>query len=109
MVDQKNLESLEKNSQYVAEILKTMAHPGRLLILCMLAEGEKSVTDLENMCKISQSQVSQFLKRMQYEQIVDSRKDGKFVLYHIKDQKVIQLMRDLSRIFCALPESGTPE
>ena len=109
MADDKNLESLEKHSQYVAEILKTMAHPGRLLILCMLIEGEKSVSDLETSCNISQSQVSQFLKRMQYEQIVDSRKDGKFVLYRIKDPKIISLMKDLSRLFCSVPEDESGE
>ena len=99
-----DLNKLEENSQLVAEILKTMAHPGRLQILCMLAEGEKSVSEIEEHCSISQSQVSQFLKRMQYENIVESRKDGKFVLYRIKDPKIILLMNNLNKIFC--PTNG---
>jgi len=96
-------EMARNNCHYVAEVLKTLSHPGRLLILCMLSNGEKSVSELEELCGIGQSQVSQFLKRMQYENIVNSRKDGKFVLYSIADHKITALITQLSNIFCELP------
>ena len=96
-------EAAKENCLYVAEILKTLSHPGRLMILCVLSDGEKSVSQLEELCGIGQSQVSQFLKRMQYENIVKSRKDGKYVLYSIIDQKVIRLIDQFSTIFCPLP------
>ncbi|GEM_PF-2061622 len=102
-----NLSSDESkaNCLLVADILKTLSHPGRLMILCVLLDGEKSVSDLEELCGIGQSQVSQFLKRMQYEKIVNFRKDGKFVLYSIADDKISKLIDQFSQIFCQLPSN----
>ena len=97
-------EESKANCQVVADILKTLSHPGRLMILCVLSDGEKSVSELEELCGIGQSQVSQFLKRMQYEKIVNSRKDGKYVLYSIADKKIIQLIEQFSLIFCPLTD-----
>jgi ArsR family transcriptional regulator, virulence genes transcriptional regulator len=96
----KDPKSMNDRSQRIAALLKTMAHPGRLMILCHLATAEQAVSDLERKCQICQSQVSQFLKRMQYEGIVESRKEGKFVVYKIKDQRILELINSLEKIFC---------
>ena len=61
------MNELEQKASEVAEILKLLAHPKRLLILCKLSEGEVSVSDLEKFCNISQSQLSQFLAKMRQE------------------------------------------
>lgn len=90
---------LERSSE-VAGILKTLGHPKRLLLLCSLSEGEKAVSEIEQICEISQSQVSQFLKRMESEDLVLSRREGNFVYYSIKDERIEQLIKSLANIFC---------
>lgn len=81
-------------------LLKQLSHPQRLLILCSLAEGEKSVGEIEQACGASQSAVSQFLKGMRLEGLIEPRRDGKQVYYKIEDKRVLELIRSLYRIFC---------
>lgn len=96
----KSLTELKRRSEDVAALLKQLAHPQRLLILCSLAEGEKSVGEIEDVCGASQSAVSQFLKGMRLEGLVDSRRDGKQVYYRIVDERVLELVKSLYSIFC---------
>lgn len=83
-----------------AQLLKSLAHPQRLQVLCHLSMGEKTVSHLESLCGVSQSQLSQFLQRMKAEGLVSSRRDGKFVQYAIQDPKVLKLIQALHDIFC---------
>jgi ArsR family transcriptional regulator len=83
------------------ETLKLLAHPQRLQLLCHLSEKELTVTDLEGLCGISQSQLSQFLQRMKSERLVVSRREGKFVHYSISDPKIRKLIQALHKIFCS--------
>ncbi len=82
------------------KMLKALAHPQRLQILCFLASAELSVSEIENRCKASQSAVSQFLGRMKSEGWVASRKDGNYVYYRILDPKVKKLIQAMHKIFC---------
>ncbi|MCB0415627.1 MAG: winged helix-turn-helix transcriptional regulator [Bdellovibrionales bacterium] len=100
MAQNQNLDELKKNCDNVASILKALSHPQRLLILCFLSEGELTVTELQNMCTLSQSYVSQFLNRMKREGLVDSRREANFVYYFIANEKVTQLIKSLNSIFC---------
>ena len=93
-------ESLAERCETTAALLKNLAHSLRLQLLCHLAAGEKSVGDLEALSGASQSLVSQFLARMRRENLVQCRKEGKFVWYSVADPKVLQLIRALHRIFC---------
>jgi DNA-binding transcriptional ArsR family regulator len=70
------IEEMQEKSKEVADMLKTLGHPKRLLILCSLSEGEKSVSEIEEACQASQSQVSQFLKRMESERLLTQRREG---------------------------------
>ena len=94
------LSELRRKSEDVAGLLKQLSHPQRLLILCSMAEGEKSVGEIEEVCGASQSAVSQFLKVMRLEGLVESRREGKQVYYKIVDQRVLVLIRLLYKIFC---------
>ncbi len=91
---------MKKNCDSVSQILKALAHPQRLLILCQLAEGQKTVGEIESNCEASQSAVSQFLGRMKREGLVQSEKRGQFVYYKIQDPMVKQLIKMLYKIFC---------
>ncbi len=85
----------------VTTILKAMAHPQRLMIMCHLAEGEKSVSELMDLCgDISQSQMSQFLTRMQRERLLKIRKEGNFIFYSIADANALKLVAAMHKIFC---------
>lgn len=94
-------EDLIENCESVAQIMKALAHPQRLMLLCHLSMGEKTVGELENLCSISQSLVSQFLSRMKLEGLVTSEKRGLFVYYVIANPKVKKLMTSLQKIFCS--------
>lgn len=92
-----------------ADFLKALAHEGRLLILCHLASGEKSVSDLEELLHYRQAAVSQQLARLRLEGLVKYRRDGKTIYYSLVDKRsrrVIELVYDL---FCNLekePDAG---
>lgn len=94
------MNDLKKKSESVSNVLKVLAHPSRLLLLCSLADGEKTVGELEDASGASQSAVSQFLKAMKLEGLVDSRRDGQYVRYRISNPKVLELMKSLYDIYC---------
>lgn len=94
------LSELKKKSESVSALLKQLSHPQRLLILCSMADGEKSVGEIEDICGASQSAVSQFLKGMRLEGLIDSRRDGKQIYYSIVDKRVLKLIKSLYQIFC---------
>ena len=91
---------MKAKCEEVSSIMKAIAHPQRLMILCYLAEGEKNVGELTERCGISQSQISQFLNRMLREDLLGVRKEGNFSYYRIADKNVIKLMQSMNRIFC---------
>ena len=91
---------MKRQANTVSKVLKALAHPQRLMILCALAAGEKTVGEIEQVCDASQSSVSQFLNRMRLEGLVSSEKRGAFVYCKIADKKIEQLIRSLYRIFC---------
>ena len=103
MKSQGNLSTAEmkNNCKSVAAILKAISHPQRLMLLCHLADGEKTVGELETLCNGSQSAISQFLKIMKLEDLLTSEKRGLFVYYRIHDPKVKKLVFSLYKIFCS--------
>lgn len=94
------MNDLEKKTSEVADILKILAHPKRFLILCKLGEWPKTVSELEQYCTIGQSQLSQFLRKMKKEGILNSEKNGQYVSYSIQDPRIIELMNAMEKIFC---------
>ena len=94
--------NMKQKCDAVARVLKALAHPQRLLILCTLASGEKTVGEIEKACDASQSAVSQFLNRMRLEGLVSSEKRGSFVYCKIADPQVNQLIQSLYEIYCVI-------
>ena len=83
-----------------AGFLKALSHEGRLMILCHLAGGEKSVTDLEHLLDLRQAAVSQQLARLRQEGLVSARRAGKTIHYSIRDTKVLRTVQLLYEMFC---------
>ncbi len=96
-----DIDEMFDKGQNAANFLKAMAHEGRLMILCHLVQGEKSVTELENLLSSRQAAVSQQLARLRIEGIVSFRREGKAIYYAIKDEKVLKLINLLYTEFCA--------
>ena len=88
-----------------ATFLKALGHEGRLLILCHLLSGEKSVTELENLLSSRQAAVSQQLARLRLEGMVQTRRDGQQIYYSILDPRAAELVKLLDRQFRASRDS----
>ena len=95
---------MARSAQAAAAYLKTLAHEGRLMILCHLASGERSVTELEHLLAQRQAAVSQQLARLRLEGLVESRRDGKVIYYSLADGPTAEMIEVLHRMFCAVPE-----
>ena len=83
-----------------AAFLKALSHEGRLMILCHLSSGEKSVTELEQKLGSRQAAVSQQLARLRLEGLVSCRRDGKAMFYSIQDPKVVRIIELVYDMFC---------
>jgi len=90
-----------------AAFLKALSHEGRLMILCHLSSGEKSVTTLEELLGTRQAAVSQQLARLRSEGLVAARRDGKAIYYSILDPKAGAIMALVYEMFCG-PEAARP-
>ena len=84
----------------VASLLKTLAHPARLMIVCTLVQGEHSVSQLEEKVDLHQPHLSQQLTVLRDAAIVSTRRDGKQIFYSLAEDKVEQLIGALYSIFC---------
>jgi len=96
-----DLDEMRTKCVEVSGLLKHFSHPQRLLILCYLSEGEKQVTDIHFAVGLSQSQTSQFLKRMQSEGLLGLRREKNFSYYYIEDKNVLKLIKSMHKIFCS--------
>jgi DNA-binding transcriptional ArsR family regulator len=85
----------------VTDLLKAMANPSRLMILCQLAEGEKSVGEMESVIGQSQSGLSQHLAVLRRKRIVSTRREAQSIYYSLASKEVEEIMAALYRIFCA--------
>ena len=80
--------------------LKALGHEGRLMILCHLSSGEKTVSELEKLLSSRQASVSQQLARLRLEGLVNYRRDGKTIYYTLGDKKAIQAIELVYEMFC---------
>lgn len=96
-------ETLARIAQSVCEasgFLKAISHEGRLMILCHLVTGEKSVTELETLLGARQAAVSQQLSRLRSEGLVIPRRDGKAIHYRLADDRPRRVLELLYELFC---------
>ncbi|WP_425328444.1 ArsR/SmtB family transcription factor [Rhodopseudomonas palustris] len=91
---------LRQNVLVASEFLKTLSNASRLLMLCQLAEGEKSVSELAALLEERQPTVSQQLARLRAERLVETRRDGQQVFYSLASDEVRSLILALHGIFC---------
>ena len=92
---------LQKKAGRATSLLKALANSSRLLILCQLAEGEKSVGELERRVRLSQSGLSQHLALLRRKGIVATRREAQSVYYSLTSQEAAAVMATLYKLFCA--------
>lgn len=95
-----NFEKMEQKAHEAAEFLKCLGSPHRLMVLCQLAEGEKSVTELTKATGASQTSMSQHLSKLKAEGLIDFRREHRTLYYKISNPAVIGIMDALFEIFC---------
>ena len=90
----------EEHIEQAARVIKAMAHPVRLKILCVLADREFSVQDIVDSVGTSQSNISQHLAILRGKGVLRARKDANRVFYRIGDQRTLQLLGMMREVFC---------
>lgn len=91
---------LQRRARHAASLLKAMSNPSRLMILCQIAEGERSVRELEQGVGLSQPGISQHLAVLRREHVVATRRDKQTVYYSLASADVVALMATLHKVFC---------
>ncbi len=95
-----DINTMKKNAAEVSELLRIMAHPERLMVLCQLTKGEVGVGMLQQGSSLSQSAFSQHLTVLRKHGIIQARKESQQVFYSLADTRVTQLIQSLQTTFC---------
>lgn len=86
--------------EHLADLLKSIAHPIRLKILCLLQEKEMTVGELRNAVQTTHANVSQHLAILRNHGIIDFRKDANFIYNRISDGRMTELIKTMRSLFC---------
>ena len=97
------LERMVDNARRASEFLKALAHESRLIMLCILADGEKSVSELEYELGLRQPTVSQQLARLRADGLVSTRRDGKTIYYSLASDEARIVIGAIYDVFCGKP------
>jgi ArsR family transcriptional regulator, virulence genes transcriptional regulator len=95
-------EAMRAHAGDAARLLKALANDHRLLILCMLVEGEHSVSEMNERLDLSQSALSQHLARLREEGLVETRREAQTIYYRVAKGPVQRLIQTLHGIYCSV-------
>lgn len=98
----------EASAAGAARLLRALANERRLMILCQLADRERSVGEIQPLVGLSQSALSQHLKVLRDEGVVAARREGQTVWYRIADPAAVKVVTTLAEIFCPPAEGPVP-
>jgi ArsR family transcriptional regulator len=93
----------------LALLLKSISHPIRLKILCLLQDQELSVSEIKNIIETSGANITQHLNILRNQGIIDARRDANFIYNRIADKRILELMKLLQQLFCSVetePSTG---
>ncbi len=96
-----DLDQMAQSAGRASALMKTLGHKDRLMILCQLADGEKSVGQIADLLEISQSPLSQHLSRMRKEGLVETRREAQTIYYSLKSGEASRIVEVLYELFCA--------
>lgn len=93
------IDKIMENARKASQFLKALSHETRLLLLCLLVQGERSVTDLETILELRQPAVSQQLARLRLDGLVTTRRDGKVIYYKIANEDIKRAIEVVNEVF----------
>ena len=96
-----DIEAMQNAAGRAAALMKALANPDRLMLLCQLSQREMSVSELESALGIRQPTLSQQLTVLRDEALVDTRRDGKYIYYRVRSAEALAVLKALYRQFCA--------
>jgi ArsR family transcriptional regulator len=96
---------LQQCAGQAAALLKALANPDRLVLVCHLVDGEKTVGELGDLAGVAQPSLSQQLGVLRDEGLVGTRRDGKHIRYHIESPQVLAVLTTLHDLYCSSPLS----
>lgn len=95
-----DFKAMARHAEDAATLLRSMANSKRLMILCSLAGGELSVSELNDRIDLSQSALSQHLAGLREMELVQTRREGQIIYYQLADDKAVQIIQVLKSIYC---------
>lgn len=107
-IEKEQLEGFMSKARAASTLLKALSHETRLLILCILSQGEKTVGEIESILGLQQAVVSQQLARLRLERIVTTRRDGRLIYYNITDPSLTALVSVLYDMYCGTNAGAVP-
>ncbi len=98
-------EQMQQASLQASQLLKSLSHPDRLLLLCQLTQGEFCVSELEDLVGVGQPSLSQQLGILRKDELVTTRREGKQIYYSIASDDALAVLQLLYERFCAKTEA----
>jgi len=100
---QVNPEQMAFAAAKASELMRTLGHKDRLMVLCHLISGEKSVGELAGLLEIPQSPLSQHLARMRKEELVTTRREAQTIFYSIASNEAARMVELMHELYCSEP------
>lgn len=100
IIEQIDLDAMQAAAAQACGLLKVLANPDRLMLLCQLTQGEHCVSELESALGIQQPTLSQQLGVLREEQLVTTRREGKQIFYGIASAEAMAVMQVLYDLYC---------
>jgi ArsR family transcriptional regulator len=95
-----DIDAMHEGAAEAARLMKALANPDRLMLLCQLSQGETTVSELEAALGILQPTLSQQLGVLRGEELVSTRRDGKYIYYSVSSAAALAVLRVLYDQFC---------
>ncbi len=102
-----DLEQMSEAAEKASALMRTLGHKGRLMVLCHLASGEKSVGELSESLGIPQSPLSQHLARMRTEGLVTTRRDAQTIYYSLQAEDASKVIECLYGLYCTTSQPSS--
>jgi DNA-binding transcriptional ArsR family regulator len=99
--DDIDFDAMHRNATDAVRLLKSLANESRLMVMCVLAEGEISVGNLNERIDLSQSALSQHLAILREQGLVKTRRESQTIYYSLAETPAISLIETLHEIFCS--------
>ena len=97
---QLNVVEMQKNAHQAVSLIKGLANESRLMVMCVLCEGERSVSDLNQRIGLSQSALSQHLAILRRQGLVQTRRQGQTIYYSLRNSAALKVIQTLHDEYC---------